>query len=130
METNEMKLLLEEDPVLQNHAMIKVIGVGGGGSNAVNSMIHDKADQVEYWVFNTDSQALSFSPCENKLVLGKNVTKGLGAGGDPASGKAAALDSYEDIKKIVSGADMIFIAVGAGGGTGTGASPIVAKAAK
>ena len=130
METNEMKLLLEEDPVLQNHAMIKVIGVGGGGSNAVNSMIHDKADQVEYWVFNTDSQALSFSPCENKLVLGKNVTKGLGAGGDPASGKAAALDSYEDIKKIVSGADMIFIAVGEGGGTGTGASPIVAKAAK
>ena len=78
----------------QFNAKIKVIGVGGGGSNAVNLMIYDKKDLVEYWVFNTESQALSHSPCAKKFILGKNVTKGLGAGGDPKMGAKAAEDSY------------------------------------
>ena len=129
MENEEQKPIFDEDG-LQANAKIKVIGVGGGGSNAVNGMIHDKEDMVEYWVFNTDSQALSASPCENKLVLGKNVTRGLGAGGLPDMGKKAAEDSYNDIQLVVKGADMVFIAAGEGGGTGTGAAPIVAKAAK
>lgn len=119
-----------DDEALQTNAKIKVIGVGGGGSNAVNGMIHDKESQVEYWVFNTDSQALAASPCENKLVLGKNVTRGLGAGGLPEMGRKAAEDSYTDIQLVVQGCDMVFIAAGEGGGTGTGAAPIVAKAAK
>lgn len=129
MEERELKAMIDEEE-LKTNAKIKVIGVGGGGSNAVNQMIHDKEEQVEYWVFNTDNQALSNSPCPNKLVLGRNVTKGLGAGGNPEMGKKAAEDSYEDIKLIVKGSDMVFIAVGEGGGTGTGAAPVVAKASK
>lgn len=129
MEERELKAMIDEDE-LKTNAKIKVIGVGGGGSNAVNQMIHDKEEQVEYWVFNTDNQALSNSPCPNKLVLGRNVTKGLGAGGNPEMGKKAAEDSYEDIKLVVKGCDMVFIAVGEGGGTGTGAAPVVAKASK
>ena len=129
MEENKMTAI-HDDEELKDHAMIKVIGVGGGGSNAVNSMIQDKKDLIEYWVFNTDSQDLSHSPCSNKLVLGRNTTRGLGAGGRPSQGREAAEDSYDDIKRIVHGADMIFIAAGEGGGTGTGAAPIVAKAAK
>lgn len=129
MEENKMRAI-HDDEELKDHAMIKVIGVGGGGSNAVNGMIHDKKDLIEYWVFNTDSQDLSNSPCSNKLVLGRNTTHGLGAGGRPSQGREAAEDSYDDIKRIVHGADMIFIAAGEGGGTGTGAAPIVAKAAK
>ncbi len=128
-ENNELHELLDDEELKKN-AKIKVIGVGGGGGNAVNGMIHDKEDLVEYWVFNTDCQALSHSPCENKLVLGRTVTGGLGAGGIPATGKMAAEESYEDIKRIVDGSDLIFIAAGEGGGTGTGAAPIVAKAAK
>ncbi len=129
MENVESKCINDEEGLKKN-AKIIVIGVGGGGSNAVNSMISDKDSQVQYWVFNTDSQALANSPCENKLILGKNVTRGLGAGGIPAMGQTAAEDSYSDIKLIVKGADMIFIACGEGGGTGTGAAPVVAKAAK
>ncbi len=129
MEDTNVKPIFDEEGLKAN-ARIKVIGVGGGGSNAVNQMIKNKQDEVEYWVFNTDSQALANSPCENKLVLGRNVTKGLGAGGLPEMGRKAAEDSYEDIKLVVNGADMIFIAAGEGGGTGTGAAPIVAKASK
>lgn len=127
MEDNK---IIEEDVDFKTNAKIIVIGVGGGGSNAVNRMINDKNDKVEYWVFNTDVQALASSPCERKLILGKNTTKGLGAGGNPNAGKAAAEDSYSEIQDIVKGADMVFIACGEGGGTGTGASPVVAKAAK
>lgn len=129
MEDTNVKPIFDEEGLKAN-ARIKVIGAGGGGSNAVNQMIKNKQDEVEYWVFNTDSQALANSPCENKLVLGRNVTKGLGAGGLPEMGRKAAEDSYEDIKLVVNGADMIFIAAGEGGGTGTGAAPIVAKASK
>ncbi len=127
MENEEYRL---DDDYLYTNAKIRVIGVGGGGSNAVNGMIHDKEDQVDYWVFNTDSQALAASPCENKLILGRNVTKGLGAGGMPEKGRDAALDSYNDISAVVKGSDMVFIACGEGGGTGTGAAPIVAKCAR
>ena len=129
METRELRPMVDEEE-LKTNAKIKVIGIGGGGSNAVNQMIHDKEGQVEYWVFNTDNQALSNSPCVNRLVLGRNVTKGLGAGGNPEMGRKAAEDSYEDISLIVQGADMVFIAVGEGGGTGTGAAPVVARAAR
>ncbi|MFA6861350.1 MAG: cell division protein FtsZ [Bacilli bacterium] len=119
-----------DDEGLQTNAKIKVIGVGGGGSNAVNQMIHDKENQVEYWVMNTDSQALANSPCENKLILGRNITRGLGAGGLPDMGKKAAEDSLKDISSIVKGVDMVFVAAGEGGGTGTGGAPVIAKAAK
>ena len=129
METRELRPMVDEEE-LKTNAKIKVIGIGGGGSNAVNQMIHDKEGQVEYWVFNTDNQALSNSPCVNRLVLGRNITKGLGAGGNPEMGRKAAEDSYDDIRLIVQGADMVFIAVGEGGGTGTGAAPVVAKAAR
>ncbi len=120
----------DEEEELKQNAKIKVIGVGGGGSNAVNGMIHDNEDLVEYWVLNTDCQALSHSPCENKLVLGRSVTRGLGAGGNPERGKQASEESYEEIKRIVAGADLVFIAAGEGGGTGTGGAPVVAKAAQ
>lgn len=129
MNNDEIKPVFDEEG-LKSNAKIIVIGVGGGGGNAVNSMINDKSEDVEYWVVNTDSQALANSPCDNKLILGRNITKGLGAGGLPEIGQKAAEDSYNDLKLIVKGADMVFIAAGEGGGTGTGAAPVVAKAAK
>lgn len=114
----------------ESFAKIVVIGVGGAGSNAVNQMIQDSITSIEYWVLNTDAQALSRSKAEHKYVLGKDYTKGLGAGGNPAIGRAAAEASINDIKEIVEGANMVFIAAGMGGGTGTGAAPVIAKAAK
>ncbi len=119
-----------DDSALKTNAVIKVIGIGGGGSNSVNCMVGDKDDEVEYWVFNTDCQALANSNCENRLIMGRNVTKGLGSGGVPDVGKAAAEDSIDEIRIIVEKADMVFLAVGEGGGTGTGAAPVVAKCAK
>lgn len=127
--TTKIQALFDPED-LTAEAKIKVIGVGGGGSNAVNGMLGDKSNQVEYWVLNTDSQALSDSPCHNKLVLGRNTTKGLGAGGDPEKGRMAAEDSIDEIKQVVSGADLVFLACGEGGGTGTGAAPVVAQEAK
>ena len=120
----------EDDDSLLASAKIKVFGVGGGGSNAVNRMLVKKSEKVEYWVMNTDCQALAQSRCLNKLVLGRSLTKGLGAGGNPERGKEAAVASLSAIKNIVSGADMIFIACGEGGGTGTGAAPIIAQVSK
>lgn len=114
----------------ESYVKILVIGVGGGGSNAVNEMVEDGLKNIDFWVFNTDAQALATSKSPNRLVLGENVTKGLGAGGEPAVGKAAAEDSLPQIKDILKGYDMVFVAAGEGGGTGTGASPVVAKAAK
>lgn len=121
---------VEEDDLLNISAKIKVIGVGGGGSNAVNRMLADESSGIEFWVLNTDSQALVGSKCKNKLVLGKSLTKGLGAGGDPKRGREAAEVSKASIEDIVRGSDLVFIACGEGGGTGTGAAPIVAKIAK
>jgi cell division protein FtsZ len=109
---------------------IVVIGVGGAGNNAVNRMIDENIQNVEFYVANTDKQALATSKAPNRIILGDEVTRGLGAGGDPAMGQRAAEQSKEAIKQIVQGADMVFIAAGMGKGTGTGASPVIAKIAK
>ena len=113
-----------------NVCKIKIIGIGGAGNNAVNCMYDEQIIGCEFYVMNTDAQILGCSKVENKLVLGKDITKGLGAGAHPEIGEQAALASEKEIKEIVSGADMVFIAAGMGGGTGTGAAPIVAKLAK
>ena len=111
-------------------AKIVVIGVGGGGCNAVNRMVDEEISNVEFFVANTDKQALSLSKAPNRIVLGKELTKGLGAGGDPEVGRLAAEETVDEIKEIVAGADMVFVAAGMGGGTGTGAAPVIAKCAK
>ncbi|WP_027063359.1 cell division protein FtsZ [Mesoplasma seiffertii] len=110
-------------------AVIKVIGVGGAGNNAVNRMIDEDVKGVEFIVANTDAQVLLSSSAENKIILGEKTSKGLGAGANPEIGKQAALESETEIKKALAGADLIFVAAGMGGGTGTGAAPIVAKIA-
>jgi cell division protein FtsZ len=109
---------------------IKIIGCGGGGVNAINNMIDLGISGVDFVALNTDAQALITSPANVKLDIGRNVTKGLGAGSDPELGRAAAEENFEDIKDIVFGTDMVFVTAGMGGGTGTGSAPIVAKAAK
>lgn len=111
-------------------ARIVVIGVGGAGNNAVNRMMDEHIDNVEFYVLNTDKQALATSKAPNRIVIGEEVTKGLGAGGDPKKGKDAAEASEEKIAEIVKGANMVFVAAGMGGGTGTGAAPVVARIAK
>ncbi len=111
-------------------ANIKVIGVGGGGCNAVNRMIAEEIEGVDFWVANTDAQVLLISKCQNRITLGYSLTEGLGAGADPEIGKKAAKDSEEDIKQALRGANMVFVAAGMGGGTGTGAAPVIAKIAK
>lgn len=110
--------------------VIKVIGAGGGGSNAVNRMIEEGLQHVEFIVANTDKQALSKSVAENKIVIGSKLTNGLGAGGKPEIGEKAAIEDSEAIANILKGADMVFVTAGMGGGTGTGAAPVIAKIAK
>jgi cell division protein FtsZ len=114
----------------RDNAKIKVIGLGGGGSNAINRMMEARFSGVEFIVANTDSQALRASPAPIKIQLGARLTQGLGAGSDPEIGKNAALEDREQIKKILEGADMVFVTAGLGGGTGTGSAPIVAATAK
>ena len=109
---------------------IKVVGVGGGGSNAVARMVAEGVDGVEFYAMNTDVQALSACPVQNKLKLGSKVTKGLGAGANPEVGMQAALEDTDPIVEILQGADMVFVTAGLGGGTGTGAAPIIASLAK
>lgn len=109
---------------------IVVIGVGGAGNNAVNRMIDDNIENVEFYVLNTDKQALATSKAQNRIVIGEEVTQGLGAGGDPDVGQKAAEASKDKIAQIVAGANMVFVAAGMGGGTGTGAAPVVARIAK
>ncbi len=111
-------------------AKIKVIGVGGGGCNAVNRMIEEGVKSVEFYVVNTDLQVLNSSLCENKIQIGKSITGGRGAGANPEVGRAAALESKADLEEAVAGADMVFIACGLGGGTGTGAAPVIAEIAQ
>ena len=118
---------LEETP---QAAKIKVIGLGGGGSNAVNRMIGAQFTGVEFAVANTDLQALRASPAVVKLQLGARLTAGLGAGSDPEIGKNAALEDRDRIQKVIEGADMVFVTAGLGGGTGTGSAPVVAAVAK
>lgn len=117
--------------VPQNHpAVIKVVGVGGGGVNAVNRMIDEGLRGVEFIAVNTDAQALLMSDAETKLDIGRELTHGLGAGADPAVGRKAAEDHEDEIAESVAGADMVFVTAGEGGGTGTGGAPIVARAAR
>lgn len=111
-------------------AVIKVIGVGGGGGNAVQHMLSGNIDGVEFICANTDAQALNNSAAKTSLQLGRNMTKGLGAGADPEIGRQAALEDRDRLMDILEGADMVFITAGMGGGTGTGAAPIVAQVAK
>lgn len=115
-----------------NEAKIKVIGVGGGGSNAVNRMIESSMKGVEFWIVNTDVQAMRMSPVhsENRLQIGQDLTRGLGAGGNPEIGMNAANESKTLIEEAVSGADMVFVTAGMGGGTGTGGAPVIAGVAK
>ncbi len=118
------------NPEIETFARIKVIGVGGSGANVVNHMINSKVKGVEFIVMNTDTQDLHKSLASKKVHLGKNLTKGLGAGMNPEIGKKAAEETKAEIQDMLKGADMVFIACGLGGGTGTGAAPIVAKSAK
>ena len=111
-------------------AVIKVIGVGGGGGNAVHHMINSEVDGVEFICANTDAQALNNLKTKTILQLGSNITKGLGAGANPEIGRQAAIEDRDEIADVLSGADMVFITAGMGGGTGTGATPIVAEVAK
>ena len=112
------------------NAIIKVIGVGGGGGNAVNHMVSSAIDGVEFICANTDAQALKNTPVKTVLQLGNNSTKGLGAGANPEIGRQAAIEDRERIQEVIAGSDMVFITAGMGGGTGTGAAPIVAEIAK
>ena len=111
-------------------AKIKVVGVGGGGNNAVNRMIEEGVKGVEFIVVNTDLQVLNASKCENKIQIGATITEGLGAGANPEIGRAAAIESKVDLEEAIKGADMVFVACGMGGGTGTGAAPVIAEIAQ
>ncbi len=113
-----------------NFAQIKVVGVGGGGGNAVNRMINEGLGGVEFIAVNTDNQALILSKAKTRVRIGDKLTRGLGAGGNPEIGRKAAEESSEDLLEVLRGSDMIFVACGMGGGTGTGASPVIAQIAK
>ena len=115
---------------IPQNAVIKVIGVGGGGGNAVHHMINNQVEGVEFICANTDAQALNNLKAKTILQMGSNITKGLGAGSNPEIGRQAALEDRDKIAEILSGADMVFITAGMGGGTGTGAAPVVAEVAK
>jgi cell division protein FtsZ len=124
----DLKFTLEDDFKL--NTKIKVIGVGGGGSNAVARMMDSGLTGVEFHILNTDKQALQASPVPNKLAIGTKITNGLGAGADPEIGRNAALEDTDKIISILEGADMVFVTAGLGGGTGTGAAPVVATLAR
>lgn len=117
-------------PAIETFARIKVVGVGGAGGAAVNRMIESGVEGVEFIVVNTDAQALHHSKAQTKIHIGKDETRGLGAGADPSVGEKAANESIEELKKALQGADMVFVTIGAGGGTGSGAGHVVAKVAK
>ena len=122
--------MLEFEQGFNHLATLKVIGVGGGGNNAVNRMIDHGMNNVEFISINTDGQALNLSKAESKIQIGEKLTRGLGAGANPEIGKKAAEESREQIEDAIQGADMVFVTAGMGGGTGTGAAPVVAKIAK
>ncbi|WP_398573914.1 cell division protein FtsZ [Staphylococcus equorum] len=122
--------MLEFEQGFNHLATLKVIGVGGGGNNAVNRMIDHGMNNVEFISINTDGQALNLSKAEAKIQIGEKLTRGLGAGANPDIGKKAAEESREQIEDAIQGADMVFVTAGMGGGTGTGAAPVVAKIAK
>lgn len=121
---------MHTSPPMESFARIKVVGVGGGGSNAVNRMIEEGLSGIEFVAVNTDAQALLLSDAPTRVRIGDKLTRGLGAGGDPEMGQKAAEESAEDLYEVLKGSDMVFIAAGIGGGTGTGAAPIIAQIAK
>ena len=118
------------DRTLEGNARIKVVGVGGGGSNAVNRMIRSKLRGVEFVAVNTDLQALNNSEAQVKMHIGRKLTRGLGAGGDPVKGEGAAEESRGELEKLLTDCDMVFVTAGMGGGTGTGAAPVIAEIAR
>ncbi len=122
--------MFDFDVDVEEFALIKVIGVGGGGNNAVNRMIECGVKGIEFIALNTDKQALNSSRAEVKLQIGEKLTRGLGAGANPEVGMKAAEENRNEITETLKGADMVFITAGMGGGTGTGAAPIVAEVAK
>src|SRR5213083_2432798 len=126
-EAKRLRLRLEDEGT--TGARIKVIGVGGGGSNAVNRMVQAGLDGVEFIVANTDLQALKLNSAPNKIQIGGKLTKGLGAGADPNVGRQAALEDTDKLIEALDGADMVFVTTGLGGGTGTGAAPVIASLA-
>jgi cell division protein FtsZ len=126
--TDKLRLLLDED-LNRVSARIKVIGVGGGGGNAVNRMVQSSLGDVEFIVANTDSQALIHNAAPTKVQIGRELTNGRGAGADPAVGRAAALEDTDKILEVLTGAEMVFVTTGLGGGTGTGAAPVIASLA-
>ena len=130
LEMNPEGLKFELQEETRAGTKFKVVGVGGGGSNAVARMMGEGLEGVEFYVVNTDLQALETSPVHNKVQIGVKLTHGLGAGSDPAVGKQAALEDTERIIEILDGADLVFVTAGLGGGTGTGAAPVVASLAK
>src|SRR6266849_5313942 len=128
MALDSLKFVIEEEPAPKTR--IRVIGVGGGGCNAVARMLKEGMTGVEFCVLNTDAQALAASPVAARLSIGPRITNGLGAGSDPALGRQAALEDTERIIELLEGSDMVFVTAGLGGGTGTGAAPVVASLAK
>ncbi len=131
LENNNQEVNIYNTKPQGHGARIKIIGVGGGGSNAVNQIYtSQEAPQAEFFILNTDHQALEASPVPNKVTLGPTITKGLGAGAVPEVARKAAEESEKEIKAVVDGADLVFVTAGMGGGTGSGASPTVARAAK
>ena len=122
-------MAFERDELVESGVNIKVVGVGGGGNNAVNRMISTNIRGVEFIAINTDSMALRVSTAPNQIVIGEKITKGHGAGANPEIGQRAAEENADEIRAAIAGADMVFIATGMGGGTGTGAAPVVARIA-
>jgi cell division protein FtsZ len=121
---------MQRAPETENFARIRVVGVGGGGSNAIDRMIEEGVTGVDFIAINTDTQALLRSQATRRVVIGEKLTRGLGSGGNPELGEKAASESEEDLYEVFKGSDMVFITAGMGGGTGTGAAPLVAKVAK
>ena len=122
--------MLQFETEQEGSAVLKVIGVGGGGCNAVNRMIEAGLAGVDFIAVNTDKQALKRCNADTKVQIGEKLTRGLGAGGNPEVGQHSAEETIDDIIELIQGSDMVFITAGMGGGTGTGAAPIIAKAAK
>lgn len=121
---------MQRAPELENIACIRVVGVGGGGCNAINRMISEGVTGVDFIAVNTDNQALLLSNAPVRVRIGDKLTRGLGAGGNPEQGEKAAAESTEELYEVLNGSDMVFVTAGMGGGTGTGAAPIIAKAAR
>jgi len=122
--------MIEFEPTNDYSANIKVIGIGGGGGNAVNAMVRSNIQGVEFIQANTDIQTLDASPCQHKIRIGTELTRGLGAGSNPETGKMAAKESRQHIYDVLDGSDMVFLTAGMGGGTGTGATPVIAEIAR